>query len=90
METSNKADEPTINYLGDMQKLTLGPNDLIVITTEQMLSQETIRYLQEEVKKSIPNNNCLVFAGGLKVGVIAHESFDEPTGQPKFEMMETK
>jgi hypothetical protein len=61
-----------IRYLGDVRKLDLGPNDVIVIEYSGPISQDSVRRLTEYVSEAIgTDHKVLVLGEGLKLGVLS-------------------
>ena len=63
--------DPQVNYLGDVQKLSLKAGDVLVITVPFNPSGDHIRMIREHVGKMLPNGNeVLVLSEGAKIGVL--------------------
>jgi hypothetical protein len=63
-----------IDYLQyKIGKLTVKPDDIIVLSTDLMLDKEQARQLQERAKAWFPNNKVCVISHGIKFGVIRKE-----------------
>jgi len=62
--------EPEIRYLGDLKKLTLGPNDIVVLSTEEDWSMELVDRTRETMNRFFPNNKLVILTGGVKVGIL--------------------
>jgi hypothetical protein len=63
--------EPKIRFIGDLQHLTIGPDDRFVLTCEQRLSPETVKRIKAEWEKFAGDGvKLLVLDGGAKLGAI--------------------
>lgn len=65
--------DPEIRYLGDVQRLQLGPDDLLVLTTDQHLSSAALDRIRAAVESTIPGQRVVVLTGGMKLGVLSKE-----------------
>ena len=64
--------EENIRYLGDVQRLTLGPNDIVVLTVGSRISTETALRLKTWMQDAIgTGNKVVVIDSDIKVGVLA-------------------
>ena len=64
----------TINLIeGEFQRVTVGPNDVIVITFPQTLSQAAIVSTKAQSRGLFPDNKILIIDNGGKIGVMAPE-----------------
>jgi hypothetical protein len=50
--------------------LEVGPKDLVVVSTDMLLTREQCRELQKMTKQWFPKNRVLVMTAGLKLGVV--------------------
>lgn len=55
-------------------RLTVGPKDVIVLSTNLMLDAEQCRFLQERAKQWFPDNEVLVLTAGMKLGVVKRDA----------------
>lgn len=58
-------------YMGELQKLSLAPDDILVISTERILSDQQREYLQHIFNKYAAGRSVLVLDGGFKLGVLS-------------------
>lgn len=67
-------DEQFIYRIG---KLSLGPNDLVVIKTDMMLDKEQIRFLLDRAHEQLAaagfDNKVLMFTHGLDLQIVEKE-----------------
>lgn len=66
------ADE--IRYLGDVQRLTLAPGDIIVLNLDMPISADTAARLKAHAEQQLPGHQVLVLSEGIKLGVLAPET----------------
>lgn len=59
-----------IRFVGDMQKVTLKPGDVLVVTCSHPLTDNNAEYLRKYIAESFPGHKCLVLGDGLKLGVV--------------------
>lgn len=57
--------------LGKFKKMSLAPNDVIVITYPRLLNSQQLELITEGFKKAFPNHQCVVLQGGMDVGVLS-------------------
>lgn len=58
-----------IPYL--VEKLELTPEDIIVLSTDMMLSMEQVNLLRDAFRKQIPyENRILILTSGLKLSIL--------------------
>jgi hypothetical protein len=68
-------EEPEVRYLGDVQRLALAPDDVVVIRCREHISCEQSERLRELARKTLGvDRKVLILCGGLEIGVLA------PTG----------
>ena len=74
--TSNRACEtPEINFLGDLQRLSLKPGDKFVLQTKQRLSGEVIERIHTMWERFAgPEVKLLVLDGDFRLGTISTEN----------------
>ncbi len=60
-----------IRYLGDLQKITLGPTDVLVLSVDEYLSQTQTASLIEGLRRVAPLNKAVVLQKGMKLGVVS-------------------
>jgi len=51
-------------------RLEIGPKDLVVVSTDMLLTREQCQALQKLTKQWFPKNRVLVLTAGLKLGVV--------------------
>ena len=71
-------DEPEIRYLGDVQRLTLAPEDIIVLKTTLPVHAEAAKRLREMVQSQFgENRKVLVLSDGLEIGLLSPQPASE-------------
>jgi hypothetical protein len=60
-----------IRYLGDVQRLSLQPGDVIVLSVQEQLSVDAMIGIRRIVESAIPGHKCLILAPGMKIGAVA-------------------
>lgn len=62
-----------ITFSGDLKRLELGPNDKFILTTQQVLSTETVAHIREAWKKFNGEEPRQIFVldGGMQLSAIA-------------------
>lgn len=65
-----KQDSKDNKQVALMSELSLGPDDNLVVFSEDVLGEEAIRHIREEFKDGVPKSNVLVLSQGLRLGVI--------------------
>ena len=64
--------EPQITYLGEVQRLHLGPDDALVVSVPHPLTMEQSERVREFVRKHLgERRKVLVLADGIKLGVLS-------------------
>lgn len=61
---------PQVRYLGDLQRLDLRPGDVVVMTSEEHISDEIASRLRIDWERYVPGVKCIVLGGGLRLGVL--------------------
>lgn len=67
------SDEKEVTYLGDVQRLCLNADDIVVLSTDKVISQEQARQLRDQVGTVIPGHKVLVLDASMKIGVMGSE-----------------
>lgn len=62
-----------IRYLGDVQRLQLGPDDILVVTNPGRLPMEVSEYIRANLNRLMPGRLVLVLDGGMSIGVLAQQ-----------------
>ena len=63
--------EPEVRYLGDVQKLSLGPNDILVLSLAHPVPIELAMRLREMVRDVAGDDRkVMILEPGMKVGVL--------------------
>lgn len=57
----------------DVQRLSLKPGDLVVVSVLDMISFEMAERLRALVAKRVPGYDVLVLAGGVRIGVLEQQ-----------------
>ena len=74
--TTATADVEPYRYLGDVRKLTLKPDDIVVVTHKDDFSPEEEEQIMAQLKHHFPDNKCIVLAEGLGIGVMSPDDGD--------------
>lgn len=70
----DKMEDGNIRWLGDVQRLALKPDDIIVLTAEGHISSEVAKRIKEYAEQALPGRKILVLSGGMKIGVLSPEN----------------
>ena len=73
-DPTNDVPQQEIRFLGDMQKVTWGPNDMGVITYPGKLSAQGLERIQEMWKRLMgenPKHKLMILSEGMTFGVIS-------------------
>jgi len=57
-------------FEGELAQLDFGPNDILVLYTEQRFSDEAYRRVMTLMERQLPGRKVLFFDDGLKLGVL--------------------
>lgn len=64
---------PTIQFIGDMQRLQMKPGDVFVVKVKPLLNPEQTDWIHDQVVKVLgAGTKVLVLSGPLEVGIL-HE-----------------
>lgn len=63
--------EDGIRFLGDVQRLTLGPEDVLVLSVEHELTLSQADRLRAYLSDCLPGRKCIVLSGDCKLGVLS-------------------
>lgn len=66
-------DNQEIRYLGDVQKLVLSEGDIIVVSVDYHLSDETAERFKNHVSEMLGGRKVLVLDNGAKIGVLSEK-----------------
>ncbi len=67
-----KRGEGGIQYNIDVQRLTLGPNDTVVLIADRPLDEYTARRMKEQIKGALPAGaRVIVLDSTISIGVIS-------------------
>lgn len=61
-------------YLGEVQRLTLNPGDVVVISTDERITQELAEAIRKKASLKFPGHEVLVLSAGLRIGVVGAAS----------------
>lgn len=67
-------DKMEITFRGDLERLSLKPGDVLVLSSPDQLSQVNRAHLQAIMVAKFPGHDCLVLSDGLRLGVTEGES----------------
>lgn len=63
-----------IRFIGDMQRLKLEPDDVVVLSLENDVPKEMAERLREMVKAVVgADHEVIILSGGIKLGVLAKD-----------------
>ena len=66
--------EPEIRYLGDIQRLILGPDDVLVLSVDQILEDQVLVELRKRLLSVVGEHvKCIVLSKGMRLGVLHAE-----------------
>jgi hypothetical protein len=73
--------DPEIRYLGDMQRLALAPDDVLVLMCDEHLSDQEAIDLRKRLQGVFgAGRTCIVLSHGMKLGAIGPAfSMKEPS-----------
>jgi hypothetical protein len=68
-------DTKTVEWLAEhLQTLQLKPDDILVLSTPNVINDDTAKRLKEAMLLNFPEHKCIVLSHGLKLGVIRGQS----------------
>jgi len=56
-----------------MKKFSLKKDDVIILTTEAVLTDEKVARMKRQIKEAFPNNKVIVIAYGVSLEVITNQ-----------------
>lgn len=59
-----------VRYVGEMRRVQMQPGDVLVLSTEGPVSDETARRLCEDIQARFKGHKCIVLCDGLRLGVV--------------------
>lgn len=62
--------EQEIRYLGDVQRLTLSPGDIVVLKVKDRITQEMAKGIKDRLCDMLPANQIIVLDSGADIGVL--------------------
>lgn len=63
-----------LKLVGDMTKITVGPNDVLVVTLPKTLSTIAAEYIKEHIQSVFgPEQRVLILDSGAQIGVVSAE-----------------
>jgi len=63
-------EQDQIRYLGDVQRLTLKPGDVLVLSVEGAISMECAERIKSYMTDVLPDHKVIVLGDGIKIGVL--------------------
>ncbi len=66
----NETDRNRIKYFGGLQRLKLGPDDIIVLTASEELSDSERAYIIKSLE-GITDHRIIVLDAGIKIGILS-------------------
>lgn len=70
--------DTAIRFLGDMTKLTVGPDDLYVIQCDTILTNEQFERITERVSSIFGKGKVVVLDKGMRLGVMGKDGAPPP------------
>jgi hypothetical protein len=70
---TREIDDREIRFLGDVQRLALGPDDILVIRTREKLGLEQAERLRETVVEGLGIQKVVVLDNCLEFGILSPE-----------------
>jgi len=62
---------PEIRYLGDLQRIELAPDDVLVLSVDQVLDDAVLVDLRKRLQCVVgEQRKCIVLTRGMKLGVL--------------------
>ena len=68
--------ETEIKWIGDMERVRLGPNDVLVLNMDQYMPHEQLQRLHDALCKVFPRNETVILGPGEKLGVMGADHVD--------------
>jgi hypothetical protein len=75
MSESQPSEE--IKYLGDVQRLELKPDDIIVLKSSVKLKQSAAVGMKVYIENQFPGHRCIVLDEGMDIGILSPQTKDE-------------
>lgn len=66
-----------IRYLGDLQRLPLKSDDMLVLSVETCLSMDQRNHLRDYLEAVVPGHKVIVLCDGMKLGVVSPDTGHE-------------
>jgi hypothetical protein len=63
-----------LGELGVIQKLEFKPDDVIVLTTDQLISDATAQRIKSIMVEKFEGHKVIVLGNGMKIGVMSPQS----------------
>jgi len=64
-------DEPEAEFIGNIQRVVFNTGDVIVVTTDRLLSREHCVRICDSLQPVFPGSRVVVLDSGLKFGVVS-------------------
>lgn len=77
---SDKFDLDTVEWLRDVQRVCLEPDDVLVVRIKEKLPRAAILHVKAGLKGIFPNNEVVVLDGNIEIGVISIGDSEDPDG----------
>lgn len=69
------SEQANIRFLGDVERLVLKPDDIVVLKTNVRLSAEQAGHIQAHCKTVLgEDRKILVISAGIEIGILAPEA----------------
>ena len=69
-QEGTEQEEPLVWELAPLSQMDVEPGDIVVLMTEEHLSEEAIGRIREHLSPLFPGHVILVLDGGSKLGVV--------------------
>lgn len=64
-------------HIKEVRKVSLAADDIIIIRSDELLSDDVGDRIKLEVKKTFPDNEVLLFDGGLQLDIITKKMIED-------------
>lgn len=71
MTNIDEVDQNEIKYLGDVQRLHLAPDDIIVLSINETLSGSENAYIKHIIEEAAPEHKVIVLDRDTRIGILA-------------------
>jgi hypothetical protein len=75
-----RADSGDIRYLGEVQRLALAAEDIIVIRSVEALSETRVIGIKAFIENQFTGHRCIVLDRGMEIGILSPQPVGESFG----------